>query len=134
MGQSWSKPTLGYVNWNGKRKLVMIVGGGYDAGGDDGDGLKANGIRTGYAGYETYNYKQETSLNSDGTEKKIGAGIYMFDADTGDLLWNADSTNNPSLKYSVASQIRSVDRNNDGIIDHIYFGDLAGQALESTLK
>ena len=32
MGQSWSKPTLAYVNWFGKRKLVMIVGGGYDAG------------------------------------------------------------------------------------------------------
>ena len=134
MGQSWSKPTLGYVNWNGKRKLVMIVGGGYDAGGDDGDGLKSNGIRTGYAGYEIYNYKQETNLNADGTEKRIGAGIYMFDADTGDLLWNADSTNNPSLKYSVASQIRSVDRNNDGIIDHIYFGDLAGQAFRIDFK
>ena len=125
MGQSWSKPSLGYVNWKGQRKLVMIVGGGYDAGGDDGDGLKANGIRTGYKGYETYNYDQTN---------EIGAGVYMFDADTGDLLWNADSTSNASLKYSVVSQIRTVDRNNDGIIDHLYFGDLAGQTFRADFK
>ena len=131
MGQSWSKPTLGYVNWKGKRKLVMFVGGGYDAGGDNGDGLYSNNIRTGYAGYENYNYKQE---NSTATNKEIGAGVYMFDADNGDLLWNADSVTNESLKYSVASPIRTVDRNNDGIIDHLYFGDLAGQGFRVDFK
>lgn len=131
MGQSWSKPSLGYINWQGKRKLVMIVGGGYDAGGVDGDGLKVNGIRTGYAGYEIYNYKQE---NATSTNKEIGAGVYMFDADTGDLLWNADSSTNDHLKYSVVSQIRTVDRNNDGVIDHLYFGDLAGQAFRVDFK
>nr|WP_034280760.1 hypothetical protein [Alkanindiges illinoisensis] len=125
MGQSWSKPTLGYVNWKGKRKLVMFVGGGYDAGGVHGDGLYAEGIRTGYAGYETYNYNQDN---------KIGAGVYMFDADSGDLLWNADSDSNSELKYSVASQIRAIDRNNDGMIDHVYFGDLAGQAFRVDFK
>lgn len=125
MGQSWSKPSLGYINWQGKRRLVMIVGGGYDAGGADGDGLKAQGVRTGYAGYESYNYKQDN---------KIGAGVYIFDADTGDLLWNADSSTNENLKYSVVSQIRTVDRNNDGVIDHLYFGDLAGQAFRVDFK
>ncbi|MBV7308527.1 hypothetical protein KVY11_07510 [Acinetobacter sp. CWB-G5] len=125
MGQSWSKPSIGYVNWKGQRKLVMIVGGGYDAGGDDGDGLKANGIRTGYGGYEIYNYDQKNG---------IGAGVYMFDADTGDLLWNTNSTSNASLKYSVVSQIRTIDRNNDGFIDHLYFGDLAGQAFRVDFK
>lgn len=125
MAQSWSKPTLGYINWKGKRKLVMFVGGGYDAGGDTGDGQYANGLRTGYAGYENYNYQQ--------TNKK-GAGVYMFDADNGDLLWNAGSSTNSDLKYSVASPIRAIDRNNDGIIDHLYFGDLAGQAFRVDFK
>lgn len=132
MAQSWSKPKLDYVNWKGARKLVMFVGGGYDAGGDNGDGsFSANGIRTGYAGYEHYNYTQDN---------KKGSGVYMFDADTGDLLWYADSettssdtgvehSTNTSLAYSVASDIKTVDRNNDGIVDHIYFGDLAGQAF-----
>lgn len=131
MAQSWSKPKLDYVNWKGQRKLVMFVGGGYDAGGDQGDGLYANGIRTGYAGYEHYNYSQDN---------KKGSGVYMFDADDGDLLWYADSSDksadegvqhskNTNLKYSVASDIKTIDRNNDGIVDHIYFGDLAGQAF-----
>lgn len=130
MAQSWSKPKLDYVNWKGERKLVMFVGGGYDAGGDQGDGLYADGIRTGYAGYEYYNYKQNN---------KKGSGVYMFDADTGDLLWyaNSDSESKNSiahashsdLKYSIASDIKTIDRNNDGMVDHLYFGDLAGQAF-----
>jgi type IV pilus assembly protein PilY1 len=143
MGQSWSKPKLDYVNWKGKRKLVMFVGGGYDAGGNNGDGLWVNGIRTGYEGYENYNYQQDN---------KRGAGVYMFDADNGDLLWYADANADPDpetpasgsetsttaatphlinndLKYSVVSEIKTVDRNNDGMVDHIYFGDLAGQAF-----
>ncbi|MFW1938980.1 hypothetical protein ACG93P_00660 [Acinetobacter junii] len=144
MAQSWSKPKLDYIDWKGQRKLVMFVGGGYDAGGDNGDGTWANGIRTGYAGYETYNYQQ---IN------KKGAGVYMFDADTGDLLWYADANTptatssdtggnggtstaesiphlvNGDLKYSVVSEIKTVDRNNDGMVDHLYFGDLAGQAF-----
>lgn len=134
MGQSWSKPKLDYVNWKGKRKLVMFVGGGYDAGGEYGDGLYTNGVRTGYAGYETYNYMQETSKDQNNVEKQIGAGVYMFDADNGDLLWNADSTTNPALKYSVVSEIKTVDRNNDGVVDHLYFGDLAGQAFRVDFK
>lgn len=130
MGQSWSKPVLGYVNWKGSRKLVMFVGGGYDAGGDNGDGLYSNNVRTGYAGYEQYNYTQSNG---------IGSGVYMFDAENGDLLWKASATNKadskvkyltqPDLKYSVVSSVHTVDRNNDGIVDHLYFGDLAGQAF-----
>lgn len=135
MGQSWSKPKLDYVNWNGERKLVMFVGGGYDAGGDDGDGLyNANGVRTGYAGYEHYNYKQDN---------EIGAGVYMFDADNGELLWYAskteangdvEHTQHDALKYSVVSEIKTIDRNNDGVVDHVYFGDLAGQAFRVDLN
>lgn len=151
MGQSWSKPKLDYVNWNGKRKLVMFVGGGYDAGGPNGDGTyDANGVRTGYAGYEKYNYKQDLEGNNE-----IGSGIYMFDADNGDLLWYAsktkhsvtaeegddtsylqpdEHTKNDDLKYSVVSEIKTVDRNNDGVVDHLYFGDLAGQAFRVDLN
>lgn len=134
MGQSWSKPKLDYVNWNGERKLVMFVGGGYDAGGDDGDGLyDANGVRTGYAGYEKYNHEQDN---------EIGAGVYMFDADNGELLWYAskteasgsvEHTEHDDLQYSVVSEIKTVDRNNDGVVDHLYFGDLAGQAFRVDL-
>src|SRR5690606_3604652 len=36
---------------------------------------------------------------------------------------------NSDLKYSIASDIKTIDRNNDGIVDHLYFGDLAGQGF-----
>lgn len=151
MGQSWSKPTLAYVNWFGTRKLVMIVGGGYDAGSTtgleaDGDGIyttKKVGVnlvkdkRDGYGGYEAADYTQTN---------KIGAGVYMFDADNGDLLWSvsgnntattsgtnnlklAGNGNTVNMNYSIVSEIKTVDRNNDGLIDHLYFGDLRGQAF-----
>ncbi|WP_252725375.1 pilus assembly protein [Acinetobacter indicus] len=111
MGQSWSKPTLAYVNWGDTRKLVMFVGGGYDP------------------IYETH--------NADPSSTK-GNGVYMFDAHNGDLLWWASDsekagaarfTDNDNLKYSIVSQINAIDRDGDGLTDHIYFGDLAGQAF-----
>lgn len=137
MGQSWSKPTITWVNWKGKRKLVMFVGGGYDAGGTNGKGV--NGV---YQGYESDSYDQTS---------KIGAGVYMFDADDGSLLWwsganvSADvntktginAKQQVDMKYSVVSRINAVDRNADGLVDHLYFGDLGGQVwrvdLDNTL-
>lgn len=125
MGQSWSKPSIGFVNWKGKRTRVMFVGGGYDM------------------GYELANYNQEN---------KEGAGVYMFRAEdevgsnatakAGELLWwgSANATdsvvtttsgvigrNHAEMKYSVVSEIRTVDRDGDDLIDHLYFGDLGGQ-------
>ena len=132
MGQSWSKPTIAWVKWGTARKRVMIVGGGYDAGGTDGD-ARTGGVKGAYAGYEDPDYNQNNG---------IGSGVYMFDADNGDLLWWASSKastspatttsgviglNDANLKYSVASEIRTEDRDGDGLTDHLYFGDLGGQ-------
>lgn len=117
MGQSWSKPSLGYVNWGGERKLVMFVGGGYDAS----------------------EYEQE--LANPKTSK--GNGVYMFDAENGDLLWWSSATTadgavkqtiHSEIKYSVVSQINAVDRDGDGLTDHLYFGDLGGQAFRVDLN
>ncbi|MEE9903550.1 MAG: PilC/PilY family type IV pilus protein [Acinetobacter haemolyticus] len=122
MGQSWSKPTIAYVNFGGEKKLVMFVGGGYDA------------------GYESAAYNQTSN---------VGAGVYMFDANNGDLLWwtganatalkGAEAYTNASatdinMKYSVVSQINAIDRDNDGLVDHLYFGDLGGQAFRIDLN
>lgn len=110
MGQSWSKPTLGFVNWQGQRRLVMFVGGGYDV------------------GYEGHTYEQSNG---------IGAGVYMFDAHDGELLWwtsqNANTankgTNHSDLKFSVVSNIATLDVDNDGLVDNLFFGDLGGQVF-----
>lgn len=118
MGQSWSKPTIANVQWKGKRRLVMFVGGGYDS------------------GYETFNYDQTNG---------VGAGVYMFDANTGEFLWSSYDAkaavgaattyigHGDELKYSVVSQIKGVDRDGDGDVDHLYFGDLGGQVFRVDL-
>lgn len=149
MGESWSKPKIAWVNWQGKRTLVMFVGGGYDAGGVTGStagiSSKANN-----GGYESDTYDQTNG---------IGAGVYMFRAEdetgsgtgrAGDLLWWAsnnvkvptDATTNSgvialkddNMKYSVVSEIKTADRNNDGLVDHLYFGDLGGQVFRIDLN
>ncbi|MEK5762010.1 pilus assembly protein [Acinetobacter junii] len=127
MGESWSKPTIAWVNWGGVRKRVMFVGGGYDAGGAN--GTANNG------GYESDTYNQTN---------KIGGGVYMFDADDGTPLWwaSANATNTTTgviglqadnLQYSVVSEIRAEDRDGDGLVDHLYFGDLGGQLFRIDL-
>ncbi|QIO10455.1 pilus assembly protein PilY [Acinetobacter lanii] len=140
MGQSWSKPTIAWVKWGNSRKRVMFVGGGYDAGGVDGDARDSFGNKLAYAGYENPNYNPTLAQ---------GAGVYMFDAENGDLLWwtsasavtsskEANSgvigTESPNLKYSVVSEIRTEDRNSDGLTDHLYFGDLGGQVFRIDLN
>lgn len=124
MGQSWSKPTIAYVKFGGVKKLVMFVGGGYDP------------------GYEDAEYDQSTTTGG-------GAGVYMFDANNGDLLWwtsanataagGAEAFTNASaatinMKYSVVSQINAIDRDSDGLVDNLYFGDLGGQAFRVDLN
>ncbi|MCU4413775.1 pilus assembly protein PilY [Acinetobacter sp. WU_MDCI_Axc73] len=122
MGQSWSKPTIAWVNWQGKRKLVMFVGGGYDP---------------------IYETSTDYAPSSSSTDQ--GAGVYMFDADDGTLLWWASAnvgTGNTStnrmyaanMNRSIVSSIKTVDRNSDGLVDHLYFGDLGGQVWRVDLS
>ncbi|NNG81164.1 hypothetical protein HLH16_04005 [Acinetobacter sp. ANC 5378] len=119
MGESWSKPVVTYIPWKGQKKLAMIVGGGYD--------------------------RKYESQEVTGTVK--GNGIYIFaaeDLDTntkaGTLLWwgssNAtskggaiESTEIKAMTHSIPSRVKAVDRNGDGITDHLYVGDLGGQVF-----
>lgn len=124
MGQSWSKPTVAYIKWNGQRKLAMIVGGGYDM-----------------------KYEDPTFTNlSSGNVK--GNGIYIFDAENGKLLWwgssnagNQDGTATggvetkiDSMVNSVPSRVKTVDRDGDGLVDHLYVGDLGGKVFRVDLN
>lgn len=142
MGQSWAKPTIGYVKSGGKKVMVNFLPGGYDT------------------CYEDPKFQ----LNTTNTDAKCnnkasaqGNAMYMVqvgeqktdspDVDTsknnGKLLWWAsnqgsgdDSTTRSSslqyskqndLKHSIVTQVRTLDRNYDGLTDHIYFADLGGQ-------
>ncbi|GMM68804.1 hypothetical protein MTsDn1_20990 [Alteromonas sp. MTD1] len=104
LGQTWSRPTITKVRMGDTVKNVMIVGGGYDDAQDD-----------------------RLVRSSD----SIGNAVFMFDADTGALLWhasNADSNLNLSnMNYSIPGRISVIDRDNDGFADHMYVADTGGQ-------
>lgn len=140
MGQSWSKPTIAYVKFGGVKKLVMFVGGGYDATGETTACNATGETAAKNIGYECAKYNQSNGK---------GAGVYMFDANNGDLLWWASanataaggaeaftdaSASTINMKYSVVSQINAIDRDSDGLVDNLYFGDLGGQAFRVDLN
>ncbi|MBC7751543.1 MAG: pilus assembly protein PilY, partial [Candidatus Saccharibacteria bacterium] len=117
----------------GAIKRVMIVGGGYDV------------------CYESPLFalnSTSTNLKSGCSSKTKAAGnaVYMVDATTGDLIWEATdaaasivgglpstarATYNTDLVHSVVMRISTLDRNADGLIDHLYFGDLGGQIFRA---
>ena len=117
MGQSWSKPVLANIRYNGAIKRVMIVGGGYDL------------------CYENPNATLTTG--SCGT-KAQGNAVYIVDAESGARLWwtsdTGSNTDNANMKHSIVSRISAIDRNSDGLIDHLYFGDLGGQVFRADLN
>ena len=128
MGQSWSKPVLASVRFGGKIKRVMIVGGGYDQ------------------CYENPSFKLGGSGLSypsgcDGRATAKGNAVYIVDAEDGSLIWSAtyNSSANAAdgtkyLKHSIVSRISTLDRNSDGLVDHLYFGDLGGQVFRIDLN
>lgn len=110
LGQSWSEPVVttipGYKDDSGVAKPVVIFGAGYDTGKD------ASGV---------------------GAPDQVGRGIFIVDAESGDLVWSvtpaANSATNlsePGLLHSVPSSITVVDSNGDQMTDRIYFGDTGG--------
>lgn len=106
LGQTWSRPTLTKVKIGTSVKDVMIFGGGYDENQDS----------------------KETR-----TADVVGNAVYMVDANTGALLWtasNADATLNlTDMKYSIPARISIIDRDHDGIADHMYVVDTGGQVF-----
>ena len=128
MGQSWSKPVLANVRINNVIKRVMIVGGGYDQ-------CYENPKFSLGATVSTTEFP-DTSCNNKTAAQ--GNAVYMIDAKTGARLWWASntgaSTNNTNMKHSIVSRISAIDRDSDGLIDHLYFGDLGGQVFRADLN
>jgi type IV pilus assembly protein PilY1 len=104
MGQSWSAMTLAKVNWEGKTKVVLLFGGGYDNDEDD---------RTSRA------------------EHSMGNSVYMIDPESGDLLWSASNkdatTNLVDMTSAITSDIETVDFDGDQITDYFFVSDLGGR-------
>ncbi|UTO19859.1 pilus assembly protein PilY [Acinetobacter sp. Z1] len=124
LGQTWSKPVLTNVRYGGQIKRVMIVGGGYDQ------------------CYEDPTFTLVTSGNNSTCATKAqaqGNAVYMIDAKTGALLWSATYSAGATdgqqyMKHSIVSRISTLDRDADGLTDHLYFGDLGGQVFRADLN
>lgn len=153
MGQTWGKPALGYVMSGGKRVMVSFLPGGYDTCYED---AKFK-LSTSYPNNTNCSNKPDAQGNSvymvqmgavqSATNKKDKINI---NENNGKLLWwasnsgsSANSTSRssdlqyskaPELKHSVVTQVRAMDRNYDGLTDHIYFADLGGQVWRADIN
>lgn len=153
MGQTWGKPTLGYVKSGGERVMVSFLPGGYDD------------------CYEDPQFKLGNNASSESCADKAkaqGNAMYMVQmgkvkvdedtneetiqtsTDSGKLLWWASNEGNSAnytarstslqyskdddLKHSIVTQVRAIDRNYDGLTDHIYFADLGGQVWRADIN
>lgn len=113
MGQTWSRLNKTQLMGSSGPLDVIVFGGGFDPNNHDSVG----GVVTG------------TDASGNATIDLLGRTIYIADAETGELLWKADNSGGDFSKmyYSVASDLRTIDINSDGLTDQIYFGDLGGQ-------
>ena len=107
MGQTWSAPKLAQVKWNGTLRHVLLFGGGYD------EHLDSE---------HSYLFTQGIYGNS----------VYMVDAESGQLLWNASPYYDadlyfPDMHYAIPASLTPVDLDGDSAIDVIFGTDTGGQ-------
>jgi len=105
LGQSWSKPKIGYSKLNVSGNVaspVLFLGGGYDTSKD---------------------------ASGPGGDDNSGTGIYMVDAKTGTLKWSMEASGG-TLTYpgtdSIPSSIGILDSTGNGLTDRLYVGDTGG--------
>ncbi len=126
LGQIWSKPTAAKIRVTKDADPidVLIFGGGYDmVGGDDG------------MGYENESYVATS------TAPARGNAIYMVNAKTGELIGSSSGETGGSKNIkaddminSIVGEIAVLDRDNDGLVDHIYAADLGGQVFRADFQ
>ena len=131
LGQTWSEPQPISVTYNNNgttvSKLALIFGGGYN-GDDDGDGSDLG------------KDARDTDSAFSGSNDDEGNAIYIVDAETGALIWNA--TGDPSAAGSTSERVYfhtdmldsipskvlalNVTNPNDDYYDRAYAGDTGG--------
>lgn len=118
LGQTWSQPKVAHIK--GSTNPVLIFGAGYDTNQDA---------------------EAPNNTNSD----TMGRGIFIVDALTGQMLWQAVPTGatcgagvtcveTTGMSYSIPADITLVDRNFDGYIDRLYAADVGGNIWRVDLE
>lgn len=112
LGQIWSKPTAARIRLTKDKDPidVLIFGGGYDM-----------------------NYESDDYVASSTTPAK-GNVIYIVNADTGALITSLTASNNSAMIHSITGEITTLDRDNDGLMDHLYAADLGGQVFRADFE
>lgn len=119
LGQTWSGPevkAIQYTDSNGDtvERDVLVFGGGYDPAADD-----------------------------DGNDRSMGRALFVLDAKTGELIWqaaaspSADATYSHSvadMTYSIPSDVTVIDRDGNGYSDRLYVGDTGGQVWRADIS
>ena len=126
MGQIWSEPTKAKIRTTNsasdKGTDVLVFGGGYDM------------------CYENEGFQVGVTDTALGTCSNLsttkGNAVYIVNAQDGSLIWSAAGTGSASttvntMTNSVVAGITTLDRDNDGFMDHIYFADLGGQVFRA---
>jgi len=116
LGQTWSGMTIGKVTYAGSKRTVAVFGGGYDTVQDTKSAHAVDGV---------------------------GRTVYMADALTGALLWNArvdakdplaGTSAKATMSNSIPGDVRAIDLTGSGLIEHIYAADTAGQVFRFDVK
>ena len=112
LGQIWNKPTVARIRLTRDADPidVLIFGGGYDM-----------------------QYESEDYVASSTTPAK-GNAIYIVNASTGALITSLTTSNNSNMIHSITGEITTLDRDNDGLMDHFYAADLGGQVFRADFE
>ncbi len=116
LGQTWSEPKVATVNVKGTAKTVLIFGAGYDAAVED---------------------FIPTVDNPTPPARSMGRGIFIADAFTGNVIWEAGPNDIPAgmdgvkvtdMMYSIPSDVTVLNRDGDvnKYADRLYVGDTGG--------
>ncbi|MGP5546964.1 hypothetical protein [Psychrobacter alimentarius] len=116
LGQIWNKPTSAKIRMSKDADPinVLVFGGGYDM-----------------------NYEDDSYVPTSSAPAK-GNAIYMINAQTGELIWStssaAGSIKTDSMVNSIVGGVTVLDRDNDGLMDHLYAVDLGGQVFRADFE
>lgn len=124
MGQIWEKPTKAKIKTSSSDEGtdVLIFGGGYDM------CYENESFQTGLV---------DSILGGCALKSPAkGNAVYIINAKTGALIWSASSSSGATktvstMKNSIVAGVTTLDRDNDGFMDHMYFADLGGQVFRA---